>query len=1171
VSFGGSSNFTIQGLIQLIAESRGLNEMTSQLNGLANTAAKAQSQMQRLGSTLQKTGRSLEHTGIRMSAAITASLVGLGFAAGKAFVDFDTAFTKIAALVGVPADELAVLRQQVLDLGPQVAQSPLDLANALYFVTSSGFAASEAMDVVVASAKAAATGMGTTALVADLVTTVLNAYGHENISAAQATDILTAAIREGKAEPEEMAAALSKSIANASLLGVSFDEVAASIATLSLAGIPAAEAGTALNQMFSNMIKPTDKAKETLDQYGLSMEQLRDLLRTGGPIAVIRLLSETFGDNEEAMASVFGNIRALRFVNSVLALSQDQVNKVFKATANSAGDLNDAFEVTQKSAGFKLKAAMSQLSEILIQLGAVLIPMVVLALQFLMPILTRLAHVFDALPDPIKAAIIIFAAFVAAIGPVLIYVGFLVQAIGVLISVFAEGGIFAAGGALGFLGPLVLGLVAVIALMALLGASSKTIFFGFAQAVRSVANVLSVFWKYIKEVNKDGDILNDWLSHLPKPIQAVAKLFGRWLNAIKKVSSGLFEMFQALAAGDLDKAFRKLRKTIAGVGDFLGAPFKAVGEFIRGIQTGFEPLDHVLRLLGQHWIDLGRIIQEVFQGDWHGAMVVGERMLKRFGLLFPALKTLVFTTLGLIAEWLVGAGKELIGGLLRGAESRLADLLSWVGRLATNVSSELQKAIDAVDWSTLWDTAVSDLQSAALGGVDLANITLSTIIDLAAQTPDIVSDFYGWMKKQLKVVDGQVVQIGTTVVQTNVQLKADDASQPQTFWQKLGEKLKQTSRLLHTIIFNIFKAVAQSIALEIGILIGLGISIFIGGFIVLFKALALLFTDPGRAWEMVKGFYVSVNNALLRVQGTLWTDFKKIASGAWDAFKEGIRIGTIGFDLSSFTDPVKAMFRDPSTQEAMKIVGREMVTLIGQGLDSLNSWFWNQVWIFIVNNTGGPVDGLASGHFFYNKGRDIVSGIWTGISSLGGWLYNQVVEFVKNYILHPWDVVTGSFSPSKVMADKGKDLVHGLAIGMIQNQSVAEKAATSLGKAVTDAVSTTTVDGLTGVYNQAAKIMGRAKGQLGGAILNGWEMLTNGFWRNVKSGAIVKGTRAEDGSFVNPGFYGNRPAIATAGSNVHAGGVVINVNGAGDPKTVATEVYRQLDAAFGRLELEVRR
>src|SRR5690606_10237150 len=59
---------------------------------------------------------------------------------------------------------------------------------------------------------------------------------------------------------------------------------------------------------------------------------------------------------------------------------------------------------------------------------------------------------------------------------------------------------------------------------------------------------------------------------------------------------------------------------------------------------------------------------------------------------------------------------------------------------------------------------------------------------------------------------------------------------------------------------------------------------------------------------------------------------------------------------------------------------------------------------------------------------------------------------------------------------------------------------------------------LTGVYNTAAEAFGRAVGPLGGAILNGWEMLNDGYWRRLSDGLTLKGIRAEDGGYMNPGI-----------------------------------------------------
>jgi hypothetical protein len=60
---------------------------------------------------------------------------------------------------------------------------------------------------------------------------------------------------------------------------------------------------------------------------------------------------------------------------------------------------------------------------------------------------------------------------------------------------------------------------------------------------------------------------------------------------------------------------------------------------------------------------------------------------------------------------------------------------------------------------------------------------------------------------------------------------------------------------------------------------------------------------------------------------------------------------------------------------------------------------------------------------------------------------------------------------------------------------------------------------LRGVFDPLDAQLGYEMGILGGAIINGWEKLEDGFWRFVQTGEISKGILTEDGSFVSPGFY----------------------------------------------------
>jgi hypothetical protein len=131
------------------------------------------------------------------------ALAAGGVAAVKMADSFETSMQRVVGLAGQSQKQVDAWGKQLLQLGPQLGKSPQELADALYFVASSGVSASKAMDVVTASAKASAAGLGDTQTVADAVTSVMNAYGEANITAAQATDVLVATVREGKGEASD--------------------------------------------------------------------------------------------------------------------------------------------------------------------------------------------------------------------------------------------------------------------------------------------------------------------------------------------------------------------------------------------------------------------------------------------------------------------------------------------------------------------------------------------------------------------------------------------------------------------------------------------------------------------------------------------------------------------------------------------------------------------------------------------------------------------------------------------------------------------------------------------------------------------------------------------------------------------------------------------------------
>lgn len=333
----------------------------------------AEAQTARLGGSTSKFGQ------ISKAAFTVAGVAAVAFAAKsvQSFVEFERTMTRTMTLAGSTREEMKGLSAEILGLSGELGKSPQELAEALYFTESAGIAAADAMAVVESAAKASAVGLGETEVVADAVTSVLNAYGKENITAAHATDILVAAVREGKGEADAIAGAIGRVIPAASEMGVEFDEVAGSIAALTRTGLNANEAVTALRGIMLSLLDPSQKAEKILEQYGFSVDQVQRSIAQDGLLGTLQVLKERFGDNDRAMAQVFGNVRALTGALSLLGANGDEVEAVLKAVAEAGGDTEEAFAILEQTAGFKLEQAMADLQVVMVEVGAALVPVVV--------------------------------------------------------------------------------------------------------------------------------------------------------------------------------------------------------------------------------------------------------------------------------------------------------------------------------------------------------------------------------------------------------------------------------------------------------------------------------------------------------------------------------------------------------------------------------------------------------------------------------------------------------------------------------------------------------------------------------------------------------------------------------------------------------------------------
>lgn len=368
-------------------------------------AQKAQASATGLRATMGGLGKTVLAVGAGFIAAqvgIAGAQKALSATIGAA-IKFEAAMTKINTLVGISSDVTDEWTPKLLEIGRATAQGPVKLADALFVVTSAGLRGSESLDVLEAAAKASAVGMGATSEIARTVTAALQAFGDTGLTAARATDILVATVREGNLEASSLGGTLGRVLGPAAALGIKFEDLGAFIATYTRLGVSAEEATTGLLSVMNTMIKPTSQAAEALAEAGLSMEQVRKVATEKGLVAALALLNDKFGGNVEELGKVIPNVRALSGVLATAGAQGEEFAEIADNISNSVGILDEAFEGAAETTEFKLNQSMTDLNIALMKLGAEGLPVAVSFVQTLVNLLLAFEDVAAGIEAGLQA------------------------------------------------------------------------------------------------------------------------------------------------------------------------------------------------------------------------------------------------------------------------------------------------------------------------------------------------------------------------------------------------------------------------------------------------------------------------------------------------------------------------------------------------------------------------------------------------------------------------------------------------------------------------------------------------------------------------------------------------------------------------------------------------
>lgn len=379
--------------------------------------------LRRIEGKIDAFGRKATRVGRTLTTHVGLPIGLVGVASGKMAAEFDAAMRKITSLVGISKEEVDGFRGAIFSVAKATGRMPAELADALFFITSAGLRGSNALELLRASAEAAAAGMGDAKTVADAATSAMNAYGPANLSASDAVGVLVAAVREGKLEASDLAPVIGRVLKVAQSAGIGFRQVAASIAAMTRVGIPAEEAATYLARAILSFQKVTPQADRAMKHFHLSAAGLREELGERGLLATLQHVARATHGNAVAMNAIFPNIRAVQGIMALAGKDSAYVQQVFDSIAHSgAPDLERAFAAI-KGPAFRFGQALATVAVAGIRLGTVILPIVTPWVSRLGREIGRLADRFGKLSPTWQKTILAGTAFVALVGPLVLGIG----------------------------------------------------------------------------------------------------------------------------------------------------------------------------------------------------------------------------------------------------------------------------------------------------------------------------------------------------------------------------------------------------------------------------------------------------------------------------------------------------------------------------------------------------------------------------------------------------------------------------------------------------------------------------------------------------------------------------------------------------------------------------
>ena len=240
------------------------------------------------------------------------SFAGMGIGASdvlNTFNGFEEGMSGVRALTSATDSEFLLLRETAKSLGASTSFSATQAAEGMQNLASAGFSVSEIVDAMPGMLDLAASSGEDLAVASDIAATTLRGFGLEAGAASHVANVLAETAARTNASVYDTGEAMKYIAPIANVMGLSLEEVAASIGLLSDSGIKGSQAGTTLRGALTRLAKPTEDMLEVMNGLNLSFYDSNGKMKSISSIVGMlktNMAGLTDAEQQNALVTLFG-------------------------------------------------------------------------------------------------------------------------------------------------------------------------------------------------------------------------------------------------------------------------------------------------------------------------------------------------------------------------------------------------------------------------------------------------------------------------------------------------------------------------------------------------------------------------------------------------------------------------------------------------------------------------------------------------------------------------------------------------------------------------------------------------------------------------------------------------------------------------------------------------